>query len=159
MATVLQPYNVSRTIVDIIKPQLALAIADVSYQLKDPEVATRQAPYSAFVLTAYPKKWILYPHVILEEVGTSGARVDMRETMHQHATTIRFQVLTKNKTHAFNIMGGLREFIERRHNTLSSLGLHDIRVVGSSALIPSDDETTFTQTMTIEALVYSMYSP
>lgn len=158
MSTVLDPDKVLRIDEDIIKPQLQTAAASGSYSLSDPNSSTRPSN-SRFILTSYPSRPNRYPYVVIEVLSASGGRIDKRQTLFEETITIRFSVRGKIKTHCHNIINGISEVMKRDWQTLAESGLNEIEITGASNVTWDTGNKIYGRTMTIQCIVYSMYSP
>lgn len=154
--TVIQPKNVNRITIDIIKPLLLAAQLDSGYQLDDP--VSSRAFDSNFILSAYPKRTVEYPHIILEDISTTGKRIDLREVLQENKATIRIMVRSLKNTHAFQIMAGVREAIQRGTDTLNAAGFVAPTITGTSSTTMEGEDKIFVQTLTVQGTIYSAYS-
>lgn len=134
-----QAHEASKKIVrDTIRDGLRSATSDGSFALQDPLGSNRSAD-TEFILTSFPSRDPEYPHIVVEEQGMSGGRLDSRVDLNENDFDVRARCFGRSTTEAMNLRDQVREWFQASYETLRDAGYTDVELVSTNPIEHESD--------------------
>ncbi len=107
---------------DLFRDGLRAAVA--AGDIFDPSSARRNGA-APMVLTEFPDRGLLYPHIVVGEGSDVGDRPDSRADLWQHTYAVGIEIHAKSSTQMFRIRDEVRAWVEGNVDVLNAAGFTD----------------------------------
>lgn len=150
MVEAFEPQDMStEVIIGIFRDGLSAAAADTGQPLTDYGIATRP-PKSKFVLTTMPSRYVHYPHIVVEEGGVTGGRIDRRASkLMKWDYTVIITIRASTNTHIYKIRDSIRAWMQDNYEAIRLAGFTDLLISGSG-------RTTWDETPLVKEFVLNV---
>lgn len=123
MTTEISSRSLSTAIIrDLFRDGLRAAVA--AGDIFDPSSARRNGA-APMVLTEFPDRGLLYPHIIVSEASDVGDRPDSRADLWQHTYAVGIEIHAKSSTQMFRLRDEVRAWVEEHVDMLNAAGFSD----------------------------------
>lgn len=135
MVDAFEPQDMSTTVLTtIFRDGLQAAADDVNQPLTDFGKGTRPTK-SKFVITTMPSRPVHYPHIVVEEGGVPGGRIDRRASkLMKWDYTVILTIRASTNPHIYKIRDGIRAWIQDNYEAIRLAGFTDIVLPGSGRI-------------------------
>lgn len=107
---------------DLFRDGLRAAVA--AGDIFDPSSAGRKGA-APMVLTEFPDRGLLYPHIVVGEGSDVGDRPDSRADLWQHTYAVGIEIHAKSSTQMFRLRDEVRAWVEEHVDMLNAAGFTD----------------------------------
>ncbi|HKM25266.1 MAG TPA: hypothetical protein VJY40_06465 [Corynebacterium sp.] len=107
---------------DLFRDGLRAAVA--GGDIADPSSARRNGA-APMVLTEFPDRGLLYPHIVVGEGSDVGDQPDSRADLWQHTYAVGIEIHAKSSTQMFRLRDEVRAWVEGNVDTLNAAGFTD----------------------------------
>lgn len=110
---------------DLFRDGLRAAVA--AGDIFDPSSARRNGA-ALMVLTEFPDRGLLYPHIVVSEASDVGDRPDSRADLWQHTYAVGIEIHAISSTQMFRIRDEVRAWVEAHVDALNAAGFTDPQI-------------------------------
>lgn len=110
---------------DLFRDGLRAAVA--AGDIFDPSSARRNGA-APMVLTEFPDRGLLHPHIVVGEGSDVGDRPDSRADLWQHTYAVNIEIHATSSTQMFRIRDEVRAWVEGNVDTLNAAGFTDPQI-------------------------------
>ncbi len=129
----------------------ALAAGDIS----DPSSARRNGA-APMVLTEFPDRGLLYPHIVVGEGSDVGDRPDSRADLWQHTYAVGIEIHAKSSTQMFRIRDEVRAWVEGNVDVLNAAGFTDPQISPGISMTWDRSEEVRRWKIVVKGTVYTV---
>lgn len=138
---------------DLFRDGLRAAVA--AGDIFDPSSARRNGA-APMVLTEFPDRGLLYPHIIVSEVSDVGDRPDSRADLWQHTYAVGIEIHAKSSTQMFRIRDEVRAWVEGNVDMLNAAGFTDPQISPGISMTWDANEQIRRWKFVIKGTVYTV---
>ena len=148
MSQVINVENLSaKVVVDFIASNLRDEIVD--------PLGTRDSNVADFVLTSFPDKGVLYPHIICGERSDSSVAVDNNRILREHNYVGVVRIMARSDTEMFKLRDKVKAVISAYRKVLEDNGFFDIQISSNEVSVDERSEVSECD-VEISGKVYSL---
>ena len=153
--SVIPTKNLSKYVLTtLIRDKMRTDALDSNIPLTDPKEHTR-GDNAPFILTSYPTTNVFYPHIIINEIGYGGQRLDAREDFFGGTMKLAFKIYAETNTHLFQIKDQIRDWLQRHVTYFNRQGFTELQFDSSVDTTWDEMATVKTMEITVSAKPYT----
>lgn len=138
---------------DLFRDGLRAAVA--AGDIFDPSSARRNGA-APMVLTEFPDRGLLYPHIVVSEASDVGDRPDSRADLWQHTYAVGIEIHAKSSTQMFRIRDEVRAWVEGNVDMLNAAGFTDPQISPGISMTWDANEQIRRWKFVIKGTVYTV---
>ena len=154
---VIDTQNLSRDIIlNLIRNRMRTDLDNPDIPLTDPKKEQR-GTNAPMIMTSFPMVNVFFPHVIVEEFGMLGDRLDSRVDLFENDYSVIFSIHAETNHEVVTLKDQVRDWIQRNIEFLNRSGYCEIEFTSVPRASFEMDQTIRTEEVVITGKAYTTF--